>query len=232
MRRSLSRFFILLSVICMTALCVSPSLASEAKDRYIKVVGVEGKVLTLDVDGRPVRIPLPEGYEVMREEEYPEAYRHAVAREKKIDSILLSLLVDAKEAQKKRSDTTNTHKVITLRISNIHIDERYNLNTYQNEKDEIKRMTDDGNKWANSELQKKNRSPFSVNPIFEDIKSICFLEIEDYVNQGNYRLGLTKSYILFEDIVITVVFQKNIQSTAEVDSLVKDTINYMKLIGR
>ncbi|MDL2210410.1 hypothetical protein LJC26_06365 [Desulfovibrio sp. OttesenSCG-928-O18] len=233
MRRSLSRFFMLLSVICVTALCVSPLHAAEAKDRYIKVVSVEGKVLTLNVDGRPVRIPLPEGYEVMREEEFAETYRRIVDREKRLENILLCILVDSNEAKARRSGTySNKYKSITLSIVNIYVDERYSHIEFEKEKLEIKNMKNDAINWANSELKKMGRSPFTMKIFFENKNAVSFLELEDYASQGDFRMGVTTSYIFFDNVVIMSLLHKYIYEENDLDVILQDTITYAKQISR
>ena len=64
-----------------------PAWCEDTVERSIKVLGVDAENLHLEVDGRTLDIPFPDGYEPMSPEKYLDLYEYLFENSEESDNV-------------------------------------------------------------------------------------------------------------------------------------------------
>ena len=175
--RCLSLF---LSMLCLLAFAASPAWSDENKERYIKVLGVDSENLHLEVDGRKLDIPLPDGYEPMPQEKYSKRYLQFIKEAKDAEKLPLCALVNMHEDQN-NNDEHPAVKTAFFEIEHDYIGHRFLKGEFAREISNIKSINIETEKWANGQLKSMGRHPFTSNYIYEDEHCISLISIENEI---------------------------------------------------
>jgi len=223
--RSLLLCFGLLSLTLFTAV---PAWCDEKAERYIKVLGLDADSLHLEVDGRKLDIPLPDGYEPMSPEKYPDLYEYLFETSEESENIPLCFLVNSEE-NATIQDGELVNKIILIEILYDFIPKRVSEKTFEEEVNTIKSNHEEFKEWK--KLAK--RPDYSSYYIYEDSTSIARINIEDEVSSDRkYRIGYSRAWILIEDIVISISFYEDIYTDDNIHSLKKTTLSYIRKLGK
>jgi len=135
------------------------SLLEELSEqtRHIELLNVADGYVNLDVDGKTLRIPLPEGYRVYTREEYPESYNFFYGYERREISLPLCGLINIDDHERwiKSSHSTQS-RTAYLEIERVFIPHRFSLSRFhtemQTEKDNDKIFALDKKKFGGGQV--------------------------------------------------------------------------------
>ena len=229
--RCLSFCLLLLSLLGFTAI---PAWCGESTERYIKVLGVDAENLHLEVDGRNMDIPLPDGYEPMPPDEYPNTYGHFIAETQKSESIpLCALVYSVDDERSKRDPSFQVNRIAFFEVYHDNISKRFTRDDFKQEIKNIKIINTDTIRWVNEQLQYRGRNGFMGKYIYEDDNVLSLVRVEfDTPDDRDYRIGLSRTELLIEDIAILVRFYENIYTESDMDSLTNTTTVYIEKLGK
>ena len=219
-------FRLSLLALCFVGLCTFPARAQE-EGRSVKLVGVDEEHINLEVDGRRVRIPLPDGYVVFTEEDYPEMYRFLYKFEEEELMIPLCGLVNA-EALDKEIDRLDI-KTAYFMIDRDYAEHRFNEESFHNEIQHLKEL----DRQISEEKSDSAERIFDYSYIYEDKGTLSELRIERNARKNiGRRLAYTSTDKLFEDIAIEFTFYSWVKDDNDINILSVETENYIKKLGK
>ena len=228
----LARCFCLsLLALCFVSLWTLPVRAQE-ENRSIKMIGVDDQYINLEVDGKDVHVQLPDRYVVADEYLYRNLYHSIKNKINEIEDILLCVLVNFDDDAYKKVDPSFKG----YRYSYFKIDYDYkkyiiNKNSFEKEIENLKYLTKVISEETNQHLVKEKLSPFTFRFIFENNKILSLIAIEDRPSQFKYRIGFSKSYILVEPLIITVLLYHDINNETDLARLQDETLTYAKRVS-
>lgn len=108
--------------------------------RSIKHIKTDQTGVYLEVDGKEVQIPLPEGYEILKEEEYPEHYATVYTPNTLKNSVVLCGLINSDDIMNKNVEQKKiqNERISSLSIDNGMINKRYSMSGFEKSKEDIK----------------------------------------------------------------------------------------------
>ena len=233
MLRSLQILCLSLTALCLAAVLPLSASRAEAKDRDIKVTGVDDKYLNLEVDGKKVNIPLPEGYEVAEREPYDKLYKRLERGAAEVNKILLCVLVNSGANIIKRNNSSYLgYKYCLFTIENRYKKMIVSGDVFQREIKRLKEFSLTMAKDGNQQLINEKLSPFTCKTIFENEFSFSEINIEDWAIQGEYRIGFTETYFNINNIMYTFLMYYDIRDIEDIESLTRETISYIDVLGK
>ena len=225
--RSLSLF---LSMLCLLTFTVSPAWCDENKERYIKVLGVDSENLHLEVDGRNMDIPLPDGYEPALQVNYPELFDNFFKRSRRDGSIPLCILIESEE--KKAEEHDHPNRIVLLEIYRRYIPLRFTNETFFQEFSYLKSIYKEAELRSNEERKNDNIPTIKSYYIYEDYNGLSILSAEDVLYDNKYRDSWTISEILVGEIVIYIQFYENAYDDDDIRHIERTTLAYIQKLGK
>jgi len=188
---------------------------AEAKERYIKKLGVSDGYINLKVDGEKVRIPLPEGYEEFSKEDYPEIYNYYYGPVWSNLAVQLGGFINSID-NKRKSDIHIRPRVFFIDIERVYFSHRLSASAFKNEMNHLK--------------QYESNNKFKKLYIYEDDISFSELRIRNEKTK-NKSVAYTNSYFLFKKIIFTIRFYTFDKSINSAESLANETKKYIMKLG-
>ena len=219
-------------MLCFAMLLPLSAACAGEQGRYIKLIGVDDKQITLDVDGKKSNIPLPEGYEVASRDLYANLYESLERKAGKTDDMLLCVLVNSEDNTiRERNPEYKGYRYCFFRIEKVYIQHRFIDWPFKYEIQNLKEIQEILVKEGNEHLAKDNLSPFSSISIFENDFVIAMFHLEDYASQDKSRIGFTTTYFVKDVICITFLIYYDIYDQEDINQLKGTTISYARLVG-
>jgi len=228
-----------ISMLCIyAALCVALLVpaqfgwCAEAKERYIKKLGVSDGYINLEVDGEKIGIPLPEGYEIYRKEDYPENYENNYGPTRSKLAIQLAGLVNSQDhaiRQKNSGHLLTPVRFAFIDIEKVYALHRLSLSEFRTEIGHLKnnsRILAEKNKGTPKDI-------FIYSYIVDNGKTLSELRVKKKDSTAtNVAMAYTKSYTILEKIVFSIRFYTLDGIHDPINSLVLDTKKYISLIEK
>ena len=195
---------------------------AEAKERYIKKLGVSEGYINLEVDGEKVRIPLPEGYEEFSKEDYPDKYEFFYGPKWSSMNLTLCGLVSTEDNIARKNDYLSPARFAFIEIPNEYIPHRLSEYEFKNEMSYLK-------KYRNEETKKKSR--FSFKYLIENNTTLMELRVEKKFSPENNSIAYTETNYLYKKIIISFRFYTSSAIDDSINILLKNTKDYLKLLA-
>lgn len=226
-------FFALFICLALPLGIVSTAWCADSQDRYIKLVNVDAENINLEVDGRRVNIPVPEGYEVMPEKEYLETYTWLFNRAEEEGSLPLCILINSEDNEKKkRVPDFKEYRIAFFQIDSSYLHHRFSPQAFSEEIANIKSINDEAQKFTNIERKKRGEPELTATYIYESNKAISFVNAEVTALSGNkYKMAYSCTEIRLFNFAAMFFFYYDIVKESDVAELTKTTQNYIKRLG-
>ena len=233
MIRSAQILCLSLTMLCFAMLLPPSAVCAQEQGRYIKLIGVDDKQITLDVDGKKLNIPLPEGYEVASRDLYAKLYESLERKAKNVNDILLCVLINSYDDKIRQQDPTfNLYRYCLFSIDNDYSQHRFGKGTFKYEIQNLKEILPILTADSNQHLEKENLSPFSYKFIFENNFAISQMRIEERPSQERDRIGFTNTYFVVDSLAITFLLYHDICDQADIDKLMEETLLFVRSVSR
>ena len=225
-------FRLSLLALCFVVFGTYPASAQE-ENRSIKLLDVDDEYINLDVDGRRVRIPLPDGYVVADKQLYSNLYKNIKNKTDTVDDILLCVLVQIDENLNKQENRDYKSRYYAyFRIDNEYIDCKADDDMFIGEIDNIKSLTKTLMEESNQHMAEKGRSTFSYDFLFESDNFFSILKLEDWASQTQCRFGVAENYIYIDQVIITFLMYHVMCDENGTDRLKDEIVSYGRRINR
>ena len=179
----------------------------------IKHIRNDSTGVYLEIDGKEVCIPLPEGYEILKEEDYPIHYTRIYKPNGWKYTFPLCGFINSDDIKNKdiRESLCNERMIIVV-ISKSFFSERFSLQDFELKKGEIKKI-----------CQNIGRT---CSTLYENEKSVAFIDTryDDIL--------YIKANILIENVVISVEFQRYSSEETDKQQSIDDAIQYIMLLNK
>jgi len=198
--------------------------SAEAKERYIKKLGVSDGYINLEVDGKKMRIPLPVGYEEFSKKDYPDKYEFFYGPKWSSMNLTLCGLVNIDDHTIKKIEISTPSRFVFLEIANEYIPHRFLLDNFRDEKGYIKTNREK----INEEVKKRTKRSYISNYIIDTEKALSELRIEDkeFIKE-NKATAYTKTYFLFDGFILSIRFYTFSTINDAINILIRQTKDYI-----
>ena len=230
MIRTLRLLCTIFFVVVIALASVSLALCADETGRYIKFVEAKDGQIVLEVDGKKLRFPMPDGYRVMKEEDDPEGFANFYKRADRAKDLPLCLVVpiknkmDAADLLKRRG---------AIEISRDNVPHRFSENEFINGTKNIKKFYSDLLSGVNEERKKRGIPEVEIQYIRENKRAISvFWQEKTNRNDVDFRVGFSETQVLIKDIILKIRFFDYIYVTDDAKRLIIFTLDYIsKLDG-
>jgi len=167
----------------------------------------------LEIDGKEVCIPLPEGYEILKEEDYPWHYARVNSPYVLESSLPLCGLINSDDAKLKDTNISlYGERIALIAITNPFINRRFSLQEFAQKKDELKKKCQKNDSYCII-LYEDNSSFVAIGTRYDDIAFI-------------------KIYKLIKKSIVTIEFRRYSSSEKYKQQSIDDAIQYVMLLNR
>ena len=180
--------------------------------RSIKHLKTDPSGVYLEVDGKEVHIPLPEGYEILKEEEYPRHYSAAHTISIREHTLMLGALIHSDDLKSNTANINmNEERIATIFIDNRFIDRRFSINEFGQQKMNTKLNCILGDE--------------KIKFIYESDMSLVILDVDE-------DIVYSKIYALIGDIIVNVEFYRFISKDTDKQKTIDDALQYNMQLNR
>ena len=156
MIRSVQFLSLSLAMLCFAMLLPPSAACGQEQGRYIKLIGVDAENINLEVDGKKLSIPVPDGYEVMRESDNPGMYAKYFGIAEKYDDLSLYAFIHTQDKLARGKDPAmDKCKTAFFNIDRDYKNRRFTEQEFKNETAKIKENNTNVRKNVNKKSKTK-----------------------------------------------------------------------------
>ena len=183
-------------------------------DRSITHLKSDATGVYLEVDGKELHFPLPEGYKILKEEEYPKQHTVASHMSARKNALQFCAFINSDDVQNKigGKNTVDEARIAILSIDNHFLLRRFSPYDFEQEKVSTKKS------------YTEDRSDDGVYLCGDDTSFTVVYEKEN--------LLYISTYTLINEIVISTEFYRLLSKKTNKQQLINDATQYTKLLGK